>query len=350
MPEQSSSRDDIRERSEDPHPVIDHTKREHVPPPLKPKNTQNQSVQGIVDIKETNHKTKQRLLDEMRERHQKEKEKRRDDAVWALSDLVNKMPNNLGQNNVYDQEFILGSHERHAERVITNKHLVDHDFNQLKEWLLGMMMRITSHVQNIDQTATMDDMVRYKKMLHMINVEFIMHLISAGVGVTKIKESYDSLLEQIQKHMMILQTPLFPSLPVREKMFWGKQTYPQIRERLNKLGSKRNVDYFYDKSIAKKITENEQDHIVQYANATYPLVSHEVIVLFQDFLDYKRKYGTKDERKLYRGMDMLTFITRLFRNRPMQFLNDIDEDGVNHLFFATHQKEKNGKRGKRKSG
>lgn len=60
--------------------------------------------------------------------------------------------------------------------------------------------------------------------------------------------------------------------------------------------------------------------IVTCANGTLPLVHEASVRAMQKFLKAKRTAGSDIEKKVYRGMTLCQFVTRLLSKRPLAFL------------------------------
>lgn len=64
--------------------------------------------------------------------------------------------------------------------------------------------------------------------------------------------------------------------------------------------------------------------IAQQAQQTYPFIHASVLRLINEFLAYKREYGTPLEKNLYKSMDNAAFIDRLLIKRPLMFMTAQD--------------------------
>jgi hypothetical protein len=76
-------------------------------------------------------------------------------------------------------------------------------------------------------------------------------------------------------------------------------------------------------SIAGDNAFKKQD-IAKQANSVRPIVHQKVITLVQNFLKYKKEYGSEVEKSLYKEMDLKAFIDRLLTQRPMVFVGALD--------------------------
>lgn len=61
------------------------------------------------------------------------------------------------------------------------------------------------------------------------------------------------------------------------------------------------------------------------AQRTRPLLHKKAMRLIKNFLAYKRKHGTRVERRLYKHMDEYAFIDRLLIKRPLMFMTADDQ-------------------------
>lgn len=57
---------------------------------------------------------------------------------------------------------------------------------------------------------------------------------------------------------------------------------------------------------------------------SYPLIHEDLLPVMQEFLQSKQVEGSAVEKKLYAGMDLVTFVDRLFTKRPLAFLGSSD--------------------------
>ena len=57
----------------------------------------------------------------------------------------------------------------------------------------------------------------------------------------------------------------------------------------------------------------KEDVLLENVNSSYPIIHHSVVKLANNFLNIKRKYGSKVEKELYSTMDLSGFIDRLLR-------------------------------------
>ncbi len=65
--------------------------------------------------------------------------------------------------------------------------------------------------------------------------------------------------------------------------------------------------------------------IENQAYGTRPLIHRKVLNFIKKFLRYKKRHGTKVEKKLYRYMDEYAFVDRLLTKRPLMFMTADDQ-------------------------
>lgn len=75
--------------------------------------------------------------------------------------------------------------------------------------------------------------------------------------------------------------------------------------------------------IARNNTD-KQVTIIKQAETTYPILHNNTSVLLDDFLEFKKKYGTDIEKKMYKNMTRPEFINRLITKRPLVFYTEHD--------------------------
>jgi len=86
-----------------------------------------------------------------------------------------------------------------------------------------------------------------------------------------------------------------------------------------------NVDAPPVNNLARSILDRSSSpaetaaQIAGHANSTRVLVHCEVVPVLDAFLSYKRRYGSENERLLYREMTREALVRRLIRNRPLAF-------------------------------
>jgi len=68
----------------------------------------------------------------------------------------------------------------------------------------------------------------------------------------------------------------------------------------------------------------KQEKIVEQAKNTYPLMHKKTAELIDDFLAYKKKYGSAVEKALYANMDKAALLDRLLAKRPIVFETSVD--------------------------
>ncbi|XP_018016156.1 uncharacterized protein LOC108672910 isoform X1 [Hyalella azteca] len=72
--------------------------------------------------------------------------------------------------------------------------------------------------------------------------------------------------------------------------------------------------------------------------SVYPIIHHMCLNLLVDFLQYKKLHGSSIEKSLYASMDILAFVDRLLKRRPMSFLGANDR----YLLPPPHRKRGSG--------
>lgn len=59
-------------------------------------------------------------------------------------------------------------------------------------------------------------------------------------------------------------------------------------------------------------------------NSVYPVLHENALILYSEFLQHKRKFGTDIERELYKDMTLEMLIDRLLRKRAVAFVGPRD--------------------------
>jgi len=75
------------------------------------------------------------------------------------------------------------------------------------------------------------------------------------------------------------------------------------------------------------ITHNDkikQSEITRHANNVRPIIYKPVMNLIEEFIIFKKHYGTPIEQKLYAQMTKLQFVDRLLTKRPLMFMTNKD--------------------------
>jgi Domain of unknown function (DUF4804) len=102
----------------------------------------------------------------------------------------------------------------------------------------------------------------------------------------------------------------FQELVAKSQIFDHKNNFPTQANRI---------------AMITEQSERLQNGIEKQANATRPIIHAQVLSLIEDFLLYKKNYGTDIEKQLYVDMTMLSFIDRLLVNRPLMFMTESDQ-------------------------
>lgn len=100
----------------------------------------------------------------------------------------------------------------------------------------------------------------------------------------------------------------FSDLHYRSKIFSHKIPLPTQANTISALG----------------VDDKKQQEIAHQAQTTYPLLHLQVKTLINDFLSYKRAFGSKKEKELYATMNLASFIDRLLKKRPLMFMTPSD--------------------------
>lgn len=68
-----------------------------------------------------------------------------------------------------------------------------------------------------------------------------------------------------------------------------------------------------------------QTQITSHAKNSYPIIHEKIITLIHTFLNFKNKFGSNIEKKLYQSISTQDFINRLLLQRPLMFITEKDE-------------------------
>jgi hypothetical protein len=115
-----------------------------------------------------------------------------------------------------------------------------------------------------------------------------------------------------------------------KKYGFTKKKIEEASEEFERLSKRRNeTEYKFptDKNSLANVCGDDKCKktlAVCFAKNTRPVVHECVVPLLKDFLQAKRKHGTRVEKQLYATMDISEFVTRLIRCRPLMFMNKID--------------------------
>ncbi len=77
-------------------------------------------------------------------------------------------------------------------------------------------------------------------------------------------------------------------------------------------------------TTANRIKEIAKEDIAEQAKAVHVLIHPQTRALFEDYLEYKRMYGSAQEKALYQDMHVDGLIRRLMTKRPLAFLTSRD--------------------------
>lgn len=70
----------------------------------------------------------------------------------------------------------------------------------------------------------------------------------------------------------------------------------------------------------------KQNRIAEQANSVRPIIHQKIMPLIDQFLQYKKTYGTLQEQTLYANMNQSAFIDRLLTKRPLCFYKITSDD------------------------
>ncbi|KAM7350261.1 uncharacterized protein ACRADG_008877 [Cochliomyia hominivorax] len=85
------------------------------------------------------------------------------------------------------------------------------------------------------------------------------------------------------------------------------------------------LEFPLDSCRVKTQPVERYDAIKEQIQSAYPVIHEKVVYLIIDFLEYKLKYGTRRERKLYKNMSICDFIQRLLTKRCASFYGTDDD-------------------------
>lgn len=97
----------------------------------------------------------------------------------------------------------------------------------------------------------------------------------------------------------------------------SEQTVDQIEENTSNFIVKFPVETTKCSFLKTHVARNILNRNI---NSVYPIVHHKALELFCKFILYKRKYGTKIEKSLYKDMSLKDFIDRLLKKRAVAFV------------------------------
>lgn len=106
-----------------------------------------------------------------------------------------------------------------------------------------------------------------------------------------------------------ISTPIFDRLVNKSKSFDKQTAFPTQANRIYTIAGSDN----------SKKTEIEKQ-----ASNSYPIIQKKVQSLINEFLSYKKQYGSKIEKNLYANMSEQSFIDRLLIKRPLMFMTESD--------------------------
>ena len=96
----------------------------------------------------------------------------------------------------------------------------------------------------------------------------------------------------------------------------------------------KNSDNFFShipsptkNNLIKNIIQNDQSKkivVAQQAKNSYPILHAKTKNLLEQFLKYKKQFGSPSEKNLYATMNSIDLITRLLEKRPLMFMTGSD--------------------------
>ena len=103
----------------------------------------------------------------------------------------------------------------------------------------------------------------------------------------------------------------------------------------------------FERSIGRfPTTENriskfleKQEKIAEFAQNVRPLVNSSIIQLIENFIEFKKNYGSTIEKELYHSMNVDKLIDRLLQKRPLTFMTAADDNLLRGGDKATGQFE-----------
>ncbi|XP_022921132.2 uncharacterized protein [Onthophagus taurus] len=76
------------------------------------------------------------------------------------------------------------------------------------------------------------------------------------------------------------------------------------------------------KTIKETVSSEKLEH---YINSVYPLLHENVLLLYLDFLIFKKEYGSDVEKKLYETMTVADLVDRFLKIRAVTFMGKFDD-------------------------
>ncbi|XP_028163874.1 uncharacterized protein LOC114355289 isoform X2 [Ostrinia furnacalis] len=77
--------------------------------------------------------------------------------------------------------------------------------------------------------------------------------------------------------------------------------------------------------LEKLKRKHPAERLIRNISSTYPIIHERVVLLIANFLVYKRKYGSKIEKELYKNMTIAEFIDRILKKRAVTFIKAQDQ-------------------------
>ncbi|XP_075155314.1 ADP-ribosylarginine hydrolase CG2909-like [Haematobia irritans] len=85
------------------------------------------------------------------------------------------------------------------------------------------------------------------------------------------------------------------------------------------------IDFPIHSCRVKSQPKERHPNIQQQICSAYPVIHEKVLFLIIDFLQHKLKYGSRKEKKLYKGMSLIDFVQRLLTKRCISFYGEDDD-------------------------
>jgi len=113
----------------------------------------------------------------------------------------------------------------------------------------------------------------------------------------------------IKNDVEILQRVGVEDLIICSNEFHKRIPFPTAENRIE--------TYAVSKKLRKQVQAN--------ASGTHPIIHRNLIGLINEFLKFKKEYGTEIEKAVYEDLDVSSFIDRLLKKRPVAFVCPADQ-------------------------
>ena len=92
------------------------------------------------------------------------------------------------------------------------------------------------------------------------------------------------------------------------------------------MSRQSHANWIDEKNTGRQIRTNYHNYENLCINQSYPLLHESVLVLFQNFLQWKKENATQSESKVYKdGMTIIDLVDRVIRLRPLMFMTRSDQ-------------------------